>query len=476
MTMYQTDETQHESSLELNLSEGPQHVLSTLQGIDRTAHFEQVCLFRNFPSPLRALTPENQVLEVLESLVTLPRAPYLKISYASGTFPIHLLMQALANHGTSAGQKSSVETLDLLGVKLCYQNALAATSIIQEHHSKLSLKSICIENCKKESHNHRTKKREGEPLDLFVAALSAIQSIERLSLCLIEQEVLNQNFVTFPYLRKLHLERLHVSEQSLHNIGQSPHLQDLSLQCLVDPPQNTLLLALSRVLATTQSLRILKLKFVFHNLHCLDEHAHTVFWDAVQQNTTLQDLELTVNWRMNPYDSLFGIPLARALQNNRSLQRLSLVTRIDDNEAARDNLKKSIGNIAAALPFNETLKQFQFSLSGGLRGYCQEQVRSLLLGPFETVLREGEQHGLECLSVWYRGVGHLELTEKMQFYLTLNRAGRRHLLSGNATINDWMDALILHQSDLSVVFFLLSRNPLLSQANLGLQSNAPALA
>jgi hypothetical protein len=282
--------------------------------------------------------------------------------------------------------------------------------------------------------------------------------------------------MTFPYLRKLHLERLHVSEQSLHNIGHSPHLQDLSLQCLVDPPQNTVLLSLSRVLATTQSLGILKLKFVFHNLHCLEEHAHVVFWNAVQHSTTLHDLELTINWRMNPYDSLFGIPLAMALQNNRSLQRLSLVTRIDDNEAARDNLKKSVVHIAAALPSNGTLKQLQFKLSGGLRGCSQGQVRSLLLRPFDTVLREGEQYGLECLSVWYRGVGQLELTEKVRFYLTLNRAGRRHLLSGNATLRDWTDALIVHQSDLSVVFFLLSRNPLLSQAMRDLQSNAEVLA
>jgi hypothetical protein len=227
------------------------------------------------------------------------------------------------------------------------------------------------------------------------------------------------------------------------------------------------LISLSRVLATTQSLRNLKLKFGFHNLHYLDEQAHAVFWNSVHHNTTLQDLELTINWRMNPYDSLFGIPIARALQNNRVLHRLSLVTRIDDNEAARDNLKKSIVHLAEALPSNESLKQLQFRLSGGLRGYSNEQVRSLLLDPFDTVIRDGVQFGLECLSLWYRGVGHLELTDKIKYYLTLNRAGRRHLLSGNATRHDWMDALIIHQDDLSVVFYLLSRNPLLSQAMLG---------
>ena len=90
------DPEESNDCLDLNISEGPRKVLETLEQIDRDGFYRRVCLSRNFPSPIRALTTEKLVSEVLHSILSLPNAPHLKISYASATFPIHLLMQALA--------------------------------------------------------------------------------------------------------------------------------------------------------------------------------------------------------------------------------------------------------------------------------------------------------------------------------------------------------------------------------------------
>ncbi|CAB9520633.1 expressed unknown protein [Seminavis robusta] len=472
------------SSLHLDISRGPRKVLDYLQEIDRDETYHLVHLYRNFPSPLRGFTSDTLMLQVFESVAALPNASNLKISYASATFPIHLLMQVLA------GTPNQVETLDLLSVKFSYRDAMAVTKMMQQQQQQqqqdsstmsssninlLSLKTISLENCKAES-TTGIKKKKGEPLDLFLASLASMKSLESLKLHLIEKEFLHNDLPPFPWLQKLHLERLHVSEPSLNHILRcSPQLEELSLQSLVDPPQNAVLLSLARALSfpteehnnhnSSCRLRILKLRFIFHNLHHLDEQAHNAFWEMLQHNHTLQEIHLTMNWRMDPYDSIIGIPIAAALRHH-TLQRLYLHTRIDDNPQARDNLKKSLILMAHALRDNETLRQFDFCLAGGLRGYDQDQVYNLLRGPFQNTDILEEQYSLERLGLWYRAIGYLELTDKMNFFLKLNQAGRGRLLLGNPTRRDWVDAVVANHSDVSVVFFLLSHNPLLSETML----------
>jgi hypothetical protein len=66
---------------------------------------------------------------------------------------------------------------------------------------------------------------------------------------------------------------------------------------------------------------------------------------------------------------------------------------------------------------------------------------------------------LEDVIVGHRSFG---LTPETEFYLNWNRAGRNYFCrEDNATAFDWMDAILNHREDLSVVYALVAMNPVM---------------
>jgi len=470
------------NELSLDISEGPAKVLEVLQNANLDL-FDSVFLSRAFPSPIRGMASDSNVSKVLESIVAIPRATHLKISYASGTFPIHLLMEAMANHVETTGQKSAIESMFFLGVKLAYSETLKATKILNSNPD-LSLKSVGLEFCMSESIPKRLAKIRKPPVDMLIEALSKLKSLESLSLGSIHKVTLRP-MGPFPHLKELRLARLNVCETSIRNISQSPCLEDLCLDSVYSPSPHILLLTLGRALGemnqsnnstTGTSSRLRKLRITLLSVGCLssgeDGASYNAFWEMMQDNNTLEDLVFSIQGKLNPEDSAaFGVPIAQALEQNRTLQRFNLHARMDSTMKqgqTSTNPETRLALIANALRSNEALRHFSFRLMGGLpAGMSGIHRENILMDPFRNVVSQGEQYVLETLSIEFGNKGPIPLTKDIQFYLDLNRAGRRQLLLGNPTQRDWLDVVIANQSDVSIVFFFLSRNPLVCCSLLG---------
>jgi hypothetical protein len=84
------------------------------------------------------------------------------------------------------------------------------------------------------------------------------------------------------------------------------------------------------------------------------------------------------------------------------------------------------------------------------------QTPSLQTG-HATTGHQQENRSLEDIIVGHRSFG---LTPEIEFYLNWNRAGRDYFCEHeDATKDDWIDAMLNHRRDLSVVYALVSMNP-----------------
>jgi hypothetical protein len=492
-----------EKILELDISDGPRKVLKILQEISNTHAVEKVYLSRAFPSPRRAVATEEHVTQVLESIVALPKIEHLSVGYASGSFPIHLLMKALADNDQRTRMEeqpttSTIASLVLLGVKLTSRETRAAAETIRQGAIMSRLKTVSLENCKSDSSLRYSKHQR--PLDVFVSALASIASLESLSLKTIPAGSMH-DIAHFPWLKELQITHMTLSETSLKNIGKCTSLEKLELETITEPLPSVLVRCVARMLNSSYSnsnnndhhnaqplgLRHLKLRDLFSDSRMLSTEATNCFWHMIEHNETLEEVDFISKWN----DSMFGISIAHALRNSHTtttpnLQRLHLQTRIDAD--AKNHFGTSLHHIAQSLRYNTTLKHFSFHLTGGLSFLSNEEIHHVFLDPFERLFsltssnnnnKTNDNHhhtttnySLETITLEYRNMGKLPLSETIQFALTLNQAGRRKLLLGGhggnnnhttATIQDWMQVILSNQQNLSVVFYFLSVYPMLCQ-------------
>ena len=141
----------------------------------------------------------------------------------------------------------------------------------------------------------------------------------------------------------------------------------------------------------------------------IDEAGAHAVADFVQNNNTLEFLDLNVK------NAHVMLPIVQALRGNNSLGTLNL-RHVD--ELLPDNVLKA---------FTTTLQD----------NYVLKHVF--------------------CANVWQ----HSDIS----FYLRLNQAGRRHLVSegNNATRSDWVDMIINNKRNYRFVYYFLSKNPSLVQ-------------
>ena len=462
--MMEEEEEAPSSVLELDISDGPKKVIEMLTQ-DNHAEVEKVYLSRAFPSPRRAVATDKSVAEVLDSIVALPKINHLSVGYASGSFPIHLLMKALTHKETihEATKKSSISKLVLLGVKLTPRESKIAAETIRQ--ARMPLRAVSLESCKSDSSTSASgtnskRSSPNKPLDVFLGALSTIP-LETLSLKTIPAESMHV-LAQFPLLKELSITHMKLSEESLENIGRSKQLEKLELETITEPKPNQLLQILSRILIGNTILRFLKWRDIFTESRVVDTEALAAFCEMLQHNNSLHELRLVAKFR----DALFGYPIGNVLRYNSTLIQLHIQTKIDPTEKERTNFLTSMVAIAESLRFNGTLKSLSFHLSGGMNGQTVDYISHTFMAPFLEVLREDTQFVLEYLTFEYRSLGKLALTAELEFYLHLNRIGRRKLLTArnNTTQRDWIDMLVDHRDDISVIFYFLMLNPPLCQA------------
>jgi hypothetical protein len=148
--------------------------------------------------------------------------------------------------------------------------------------------------------------------------------------------------------------------------------------------------------------------------------------------------------------------LAQMLEQNEMLQRLEIVLYHNNNanttEDATSELPIEIDwnatGLADALTRNTSLKYFRiFAENISKHNYSDAFVRML----------QTNVH-LEYLVLGWDG----ESSSDIEFYLLMNRHGRRHLTE-QATKATWINFISQHANNLRVIHYVLTRNPSLVQ-------------
>jgi hypothetical protein len=181
---------------------------------------------------------------------------------------------------------------------------------------------------------------------------------------------------------------------------------------------------------------------ILDDLHIAEECAA-----MIRDNTTLSFIFVALG-----IQSRNGALITAALLSNRSITSLRLVMsaeRNGDGSAMVHNLRN-----------NTALKRVHFHFQGL---FDQERVNEVMLKPFADILEDN--YVLEEIQI-DKCHGVFDLSPKVQFFLELNRAGRKTLLESMINSSDasaaralWTDKVIQYRTNLDVVFYFVSQNP-----------------
>ena len=158
---------------------------------------------------------------------------------------------------------------------------------------------------------------------------------------------------------------------------------------------------------------------------------------ALQTNKSIKNVSI----RSNNLGKDAGVAVGRLLKSNSKLERLRLQLSQDDHavpivEALHENT--NLQRLGLVLPRRENDKRLHLTdkLADMLRKSNYNLVQMDLVGLTNNV-------------------------EEILFFLKVNQAGRKRLLSQGAARDQWVQTLISHNDDLSVMFYFLSKNPTL---------------
>lgn len=163
----------------------------------------------------------------------------------------------------------------------------------------------------------------------------------------------------------------------------------------------------------------------------------------LRENTTLKHLFVSLGDEVRN-----GAIITEALQHNLQIHSLRFVLSSQPNGDAR-KLVHSLRN-------NQVLQRIHFHFQGRSN---QTRVHDSYLSPFEEILEDNTTLVDIRMDKCH---GAFDLTPKIEFGLSLNRAGRKELLR---TVDQtryralWVDKVIENRAKESIVFYFLSQNP-----------------
>jgi hypothetical protein len=169
------------------------------------------------------------------------------------------------------------------------------------------------------------------------------------------------------------------------------------------------------------------------------------FFGSLNGQSKLKTLRLaSTYWRvyLSPSNTEY---LTQMLQRNASVQSLSLSS-------------VPVLSIVQALATNTTLRELSFFFYGSERKIAIQAPSQFL-----PLLKDQQNYTLQSLTISYNDYPSPRQPcndAKVDFYLRLNKEfHRKFLLSGTATMEDWIDIAILSAKDEpAVVFYYLSQN------------------
>jgi len=121
----------------------------------------------------------------------------------------------------------------------------------------------------------------------------------------------------------------------------------------------------------------------------------------------------------------------------------------EDTMSARGDINWDKVGMARALHHNKSLKHLYI--------FAENITEHGFPSAFCTMLRD-HNTSLEFLTVGWEDIGSSQEEREMDFYLRLNRAGRG-TLTDEAPTETWVNFILHHSKDLSVLQYVLTRNP-----------------
>jgi len=288
------------------------------------------------------------------------------------------------------------------------------------------------------------------PVHLLTTALQEATGLQMLSLCSVELVGTDEEFERFFYWLCNH---------------QSVQLVRL-IRCLIpDQPEN-LLDRMALNLCNMTSLREIELssaeewslsaeslqqlylsdtveKLRLENFSLSQNHVLALFEELERNNSNLKGLFLS-SCQMT-IDGLKGT--ASMLASNNTLEQFSLCL---TNCQAQPYDDACFEEIAEALHHNTTLRNLVFSSAS------QDWPKLALTSQhaFADMLRS-HNFTLEAMSLF----GRTDLSQDVDFYIALNRMGRKHLIRNGASKEQWFHAIVQAQVDINCLYFFLSTRP-----------------
>lgn len=184
-------------------------------------------------------------------------------------------------------------------------------------------------------------------------------------------------------------------------------------------------------LCSSNSLKVLTLTF---GSELRDGHIEAMA-EALQANTTLKNISI----RASNLGVTAGLAMGRVLNSNRTLERLRVQLSSDEHAVP----------IVDALRKNRHLQRLGLVLPSDVNKQIREHFTTEM-----TNMLANRNYNLQDLDL----VGWRASLE-IRFYIKANQAGRRSLLAEGAPREQWVDTLISHKDDLSIMYYFLSRNP-----------------
>lgn len=233
-------------------------------------------------------------------------------------------------------------------------------------------------------------------------------------------------------------EECHLFDTLAKALSDIRNLQELNLIYTREGPE--WIQALLQHVCTSRSMKILRINV--HDFSFVGDPIQQMC-QALQSNTTLRELSIRC-----PLDADGAAYLADALNGSKSDCRL-------------EELYIQLKNYAYAIPIAEALHTNKNMTWFELRVWTGGD-RNPLLKALERMLIDNT-----CMQSITIDNGRLGLTLSIDFYLALNKSGRKKLLEGGDKLTKevWVDYLVGWSSNLSGLFYVLSLNPSLCEQN-----------
>mgnify|MGYP005848602023 CR=1 FL=1 len=423
------------SSLNLDLYQGAADVLDRLRTVKPEAILH-VSLEYNL---MAEIVYDQEWMDIFDEISNLPKLKTISLSFR---VPVPLPIQALT---TFIKQAKSLETLNISGLQLSIPPPVDSESSIETltkvFRNAQLLKTVQL--CR-----HRTFRGD--------ASAKATQEVDPLLRAL----------TSLPNLKVFHIDRTDIfTDQTTLELVCSAPIRTLKIGvCDRDIRLGQYLPRMADSLETNNELKEL---MVHHILRGKDLAAMA---ELLEHNTSLKKVALRVE------SNDFGNVIANALRNNTTMESFDLTLLSRDRACFRKNMVV----IAEALSENRqsALKSLRLDGAKGIRS------SAMMMEPFLKMLQQ-YNYTLQQLEI---NRNNVTLSAEIQFYLKLNRLGRRYLLRvegegrqetsrGNAVQprqsngsfvrsspsfrEEFANCLIQNKNDLRVLFYFLSRNPLI---------------